>query len=600
MSNLKEISGELLAIANLPPENRNKSLLDLSLIVQGSPDYEIQPAQKDLIASIIEDLIAENDAEQIAKSKLVFVEEVEEQIAPTKKTRAKKVVAPVVESTSDNLPDFIDSFSPIIELPKQVQKLVIFRNEQEGRIISDPNKTISNAFDWEKTPEGGAFWETINAEGDLREFKEKYGNKGEKVDAIISDDLPDFINKVTPISQLPEPIIKLFDLRRKKLGLKGAIDVAGYLSQLNWYLAPEGYDFWDKISNDGDLRQFKEKYGNKGEKIDEVIEFEELNQFVQTLTPPVAIADLPDKIKAKSKIKDLPEPVKELALFRQKEQSKPYNENVTTNNFIWRGTPEGTSFWGKVDKGDLKEFKRILGDKGERVEGLVQGLVGFSELFQLAEQKNAPAVKVSTSRATIVTPTPSATTQEVKRVDIILYPPEGGVLEIKTDSLYELFEVSRFILTKYKTSSTKLNISVITDSGSYTTEFYFRYGDSQDDLLDLLVEKYDTFVKPILNWENFDERQADIDKIKLSEEIINDAYPKPKQKPVKVVAPKPVVVEKPKAVKVVVPKVATPKPVVVEKPKPSKVVAPKVVKQKVTKPKVEDDLSFLDDLNNIF
>jgi hypothetical protein len=30
------------------------------------------------------------------------------------------------------------------------------------------------------------------------------------------------------------------------------------------------------------------------------------------------------------------------------------------------------------------------------------------------------------------------------------------------------------------------------------------------------------------------------------------------------------------------------------------VVAPKVVKTKVTKPKVEDDLSFLDDLNNIF
>jgi hypothetical protein len=119
MSKFQEISGDLLAIANLPPEKRNSALSDLSVVIKGWADYEIAQEQKDLISSIIEDLIAENDAEQIAKSKLVFVEDVEEQIAPTKKTRAKKIVKPVGE----DLPDFIDIFSLVKELPEPKKKL---------------------------------------------------------------------------------------------------------------------------------------------------------------------------------------------------------------------------------------------------------------------------------------------------------------------------------------------------------------------------------------------------------------------------------------------------------------------------------------------
>jgi hypothetical protein len=259
---------------------------------------------------------------------------------------------------------------------------------------------------------------------------------------------------------------------------------------------------------------------------------------------------------------------------------------------------------------------------------------------------------------------PEVTYQEVKRVDIILYPPEGGVLEIKTDGLYELFEVCRFILTKYKASKRKFNFYLITDYASHTTELYFGGEDSPNELLRSLIEKYDKF--GYFNWINFEERQADIDKIKLNEEIIDDAF-KPEPKPVEVEKkpffappPKPVEVEKPKPVsdkytatafegkaikhtlsdstfsdeielfvrenekkgyevyvdlyskgklarqvyktKKPVP-VAKPKPVKVEKPKPVKVEKPKpvkVTKPKVTKPKVEDDLSFLDDLDNIF
>lgn len=189
--------------------------------------------------------------------------------------------------------------------------------------------------------------------------------------------------------------------------------------------------------------------------------------------------------------------------------------------------------------------------------------------------------------------------QEVKKVEVIVYPPSGGVLNIITESLYELHDNTRFVLSKFKTKRRKLNFSVITDLGTYTSEIYADTDYSPDELLTALVYQFDTFVKPELNWKNFDKRQGDIDRIKLNEEIINDSF-KPEPKPVEVEKPKPVEVEKPKPKPIVREK---PRPVPVEKPKPVKVVAPKVekvVKQKVTKPKVEDDLSFLNDLDNIF
>ena len=296
--------------------------------------------------------------------------------------------------------------------------------------------------------------------------------------------------------------------------------------------------------------------------------------------------DLPDFIGKDLKVKDYPEQVKKLIEFRSSQQEgfAYILDDTIVFAFDWDKTQEGVRFWSDINSnGDLREFKKLYGNKGEKVD----------DLIAKEELPKAPAV----------------ITQEVKRVDIILYPPEGGFLEIKTDSLYELFEVNRFILSKYKSSARKFNFNLITDYGSHTTELYFSGEDSQDELLSSLVERYNRF--GYFDWKNFDERQADIDKIKLNEEIINDAYPEQEPKPFKVEKPKPVPVEKPKPIKVEKPKpvpvekpkpvpIEKPKPVKVEKPKPSKVVAPKVVKQKVTKPKVEDDLSFLDDLDNIF
>jgi hypothetical protein len=496
MSKLQEISGDLLAIANLPPENRNKALLDLGLNIDGLSDYEIPSEQKDLITSIIQGLIDENDADQIAKSKLVFVEDVEEQIAPTKKTRAKKVVATVIEDESEDLPDFID--------------------------------------------------------------------------------------KVIPILQLPEPIIKLAGLRRKQLhlGISDTIDPDGLLSGVfNWNNAPEGYDFWDIITNLGDLREFKRLYGNKGEKVDELIEFAELNEFVEGLANPVS-SQLPDTIASNTLIKDLPEPVKKLVLFRQEQQGLPFNENVnliSSESINWEKTPEIVSFWDRIDNGDLREFKRVYGNEGEKIDAIIN---------------SAPTVKTRKARTPKAKPTPIVSTpvvakQELKYVEVIIYPPMGGVLNIKTYNVVEMGSVTDYLFKRLKVKTLKLNFSAIADLGGYTTQIQVAVYEAWQNIFENLIKQYDTFVKPKLDWTNFENKNTDFDRVALNNEILKDAF-----EPDKVVTPKPVKVVTPKPVKVVAPKVV--------KPKPVKVVKPKAVKQKVTKPKVEDDLSFLNDLDNIF
>ena len=183
---------------------------------------------------------------------------------------------------------------------------------------------------------------------------------------------------------------------------------------------------------------------------------------------------------------------------------------------------------------------------------------------------------------------PVVAKQEVKYVELIVYPPSEGVLEIKTFCIVELSVLISNYFRLLKTSTRKLNFNVITDGATYTTQVYIRDDESYSEILQKLVEQYDTFVEPELDWSVFNEKDADIDRVSLNREILEDSF-----KPVEVEKPKPVEVEKPKPVKV-----EKPKPVPIEKPKPVKVEKPKPVK--VTKPKVEDDLSFLDDLDNIF
>ena len=404
----------------------------------------------------------------------------------------------------------------------------------------------------------------------------------EPVVEIDSDDLPNFIGKDLLVKDYPEQVKKLIVFRSKQQDVGDYIFDDSLTFAFNWDKTPEGMDFWSLVGQ-GNLIEFKAIYGNKGEKVDELIAKEELPKapVVETTSE-----YLPNFISSETLVKDLPKQVRKLALLRMKEENidNTLKDNDTLDSlFNWIKTLEGGTFWEQIHaEGDLTEFKKLYGNKGEKVDDLI------------AKEELPKPVKVEK---------PKVEKQEIKRIDIILYPPEGGVLEIKTDGLYELFEVSRFILTKYKSTKRKFNFSLITDYATHTTEVYISGEDSPDKLLSLLVESYDKF--GYFNWKNFDEKQADIDKIKLNEEIINDSF-KPEPKPVEVKKPKPVKVEKPKPVVVEKPKPIVrekPRPVPVEKPKPVKVEKPKVekvVKQKVTKPKVEDDLSFLDDLDNIF
>lgn len=406
MSKFKDISGDLLAIANLPPEKRNSALSDLSVLIQGLPDYEIIQDQKDLISSIIQDLIAENDADQIAKSKLVFVEDVEEQIAPTKKTRAKKVVTPTAE--------------------------------------------------------------------------------------VKSEDLPDFIEKLTLVKDLPEPVKKLIGLRRMQQAQTTSIALEDTIWEvLDWGDTPEGYQFWYNIHYEGDLREFKEKFGNKGEKVDELVMFAELNNFAEEFLNP--------------------------------EESAP-----------------------------------------------------------------APAVKTRKPR-TPKTP-PAVKKQKLIFLRLIFYPPVGSAIKFELYNPTELYTLVVDILANLNVSELIFGFEAVTDFSSYLTNAKLYSYNSTNEMVDKLVEQFDTFVTPELDWTDFVKNGTDISRIKENNAIVNDAFkPKPKPKPVSVEKPKPV--DKPKPVKV-----EKPKPVPVEKPKPVK----STPKPKVTKPKVEDDLSFLNDLDNIF
>jgi hypothetical protein len=244
---------------------------------------------------------------------------------------------------------------------------------------------------------------------------------------------------------------------------------------------------------------------------------------------------------------------------------------------------------------------------------------------------------------------PEVETQEVNSVEIIFYPPTGGILNINCDNIVELHYTAMYIMKNTKPKPKYLTFSAITSEASYSTKLDSINIDKSKFNVELMMKLFDIWKgKTLFDWKKFNDTIADMDKIKLNEEIINDALKKEEVKPVKVEKPKPVVEKytarafEGKAIKhtlsdstfsdeielfvrenekkgyeVIVDfynkgklerqvyktkkPVEKPKPVPVEKPKPVKVEKPKPVsKPKVTKPKVEDDLSFLDDLDNIF
>lgn len=74
-------------------------------------------------------------------------------------------------------------------------------------------------------------------------------------------------------------------------------------------------------------------------------------------------------------IKDLPDPIKRLALTRQidagwlADEELPLNESFADGMFKWSDTPEKTNFWDSIFQGNFEPFKKIYGNYGEGFTG---------------------------------------------------------------------------------------------------------------------------------------------------------------------------------------------------------------------------------------
>jgi len=293
--------------------------------------------------------------------------------------------------------------------------------------------------------------------------------------------------------------------------------------------------------------------------------------------------ELPDSFDVENTlVKDFPKGLYELTMLEGFKNGLKTRAEILNSNLIkafdWGKTTDGTFFWRKIDDGDLTEFKRKYGKNGELAIKMFKDY-----MKKVAEGKEDTPVE----------------TQEVKAVELLVYPPKGGVVTIRTESLYSLHDIVRFVLDKFKMKIMSFSFNAITDLASYTTKITFNENDSQDDLLRRLLYKFDTFVKPKLIWKNFEEKQTYIDFVK----IVNDAFKvevekkpffAPPVKPVEVEKPKPIVVKKAKAI------VIDKKKMLKEIKELKQIAKPKITKPKITKPKSKDDLSFLDDLDNIF
>jgi hypothetical protein len=127
MRNFKNISGDLLAIAYLPKEDRNSALEDLNIIIGAYPDSDISREQKQLIQEIIEDLIKENTLTEGVTPK------------PKAKTRATKKSIEQVEVVQPEIVEEEPKTTTVIE-----EEVV---QEQPKAIVEQEVETITSIED---------------------------------------------------------------------------------------------------------------------------------------------------------------------------------------------------------------------------------------------------------------------------------------------------------------------------------------------------------------------------------------------------------------------------------------------------------------------
>jgi hypothetical protein len=293
-------------------------------------DSKKKVQELDLISKEIELETLEQEAEDLFETKL-------KQTIDKKST--KETVEPKIEL--EEIPYSLE-IKPIkvSDLPIQIQKLYLQRQKEAGNKLNLNEKItgskVEGGFSWSSTIELYEFW-SYTTKGQFRLFKEKYGNKGEGVDSIVDADVLEFLNKkqkptkktVEPkieleelpdnlqiiplkVSDLPIQIQKLYLQRQKEQGNKFNLNIlvsSGKQQKgINWSDTIELFEFWSNIFN-GQFRLFKEKYGNKGEGVDSIVDadvLEFLNKkqkpIKKTVEPKIELEELPDESEVDIKI----------------------------------------------------------------------------------------------------------------------------------------------------------------------------------------------------------------------------------------------------------------------------------------------------------
>jgi len=443
MSNyFKQIADDLLGIAFLPNDQRNNALNDLSFILMDVSDDDIPKEQKDLINTIIKDMIAENPSGGAIDTTPK---------KPAKTITAKKETATVVLKNLVEIPDKLKTIefnSKVKDFPLPIQKLWLQRQKEAGNALN-----VNLVFDdiaqlgginFDKTQEGLDFWIELK-NGNFIPFKEKYGKYGEFV--VVDDDVFDYINQATssqtstqddsvydiyalpivdnnpylmPISLVkffPIPIQKLFLNEQWYAGNPFNVDVmiSATKSQGGFDLDKSLFSeqLWNNIQN-GNFEEFKRAFGKNGEEVDiNLRKKDAINDWLknyysaqpsQTSTQNLAV--LPDSVSFASSNSDviskLPIVVQKLFVQRQKDAGNDLNVNIPFNNksmgaFNWSDTQEGYTFWNNISfDGDLKNFKEKYGDSGEKlvvdadVEDFINKLYPFAT--QSISQANASEI----------------------------------------------------------------------------------------------------------------------------------------------------------------------------------------------------------------
>jgi hypothetical protein len=450
-----------------------ESMKKLITSVNGSINKKIQKfdskkktEELDLISKEIDLQSLEEEAEDLFESKL-------------KQTINKKPSKQKVEQKIEleEIPDNLESKpKAVYNLPIQVQKLYAQRQKDIGKEI-DINIIITAGFRWDTSKEGIDFWENIT-NGNFKLFKEKYGNKGEGVDITLDADVLEYFNKLSKPSketveskidleeipdtfaitinfpnQLPIQIQKLYLQRQKDVGNKFNLDVQKTASNgdggFGWTASKEEFDFWGSTLG-GDFKIFKQKYGSKGEKVDDIVDADVL-EFIdkksksskETVESKIDLEEIPDIIKKSIMYAyELPIQIQKLFLQRQKDAGNKFDIKVNISlskgggGFNWDDTKEGREFWYNTSNGRFVFFKDKYGSKGEKVDDIVDAdvLEFIDKKSKSTKQKLTKETKVISSEEKEILRPGSKGTYGKKREKITILNVTPKIVNFITES----------------------------------------------------------------------------------------------------------------------------------------------------------------------